>query len=158
MIALSKQVEQLFNVNNFYDLLEIDKNASQNDIKKAYLQRSLQVHPDKTFNVDDKEIQKKRFQILTQVYKTLSDEESRRDYDQTIGPDTTVMDQDSDFREEITINDCQESDIYFTYECRCSGKFILDKKELNSSVSKTSFEAYIIDCDSCSNSIKLIVN
>lgn len=158
MIPLLKQVKQLFNAKNFYDLLEIDKNSSQNDIKKAYLQRSLQIHPDKTHEPDEKEIQKRRFQILTQVYQILSDEASRKDYDQILGTHTTVIDEDSNYREEINLNVCQEDDLRFTYECRCSGKFILAKDELSSRDSKTSYEVYIVDCDSCSNSIKLVVN
>lgn len=158
MIDLLKQVKQLFNVADFYDLLEISKNCNQSEIRKAYFQRCVQVHPDKTHDVKEKKLQEDRFHVLTLVYQVLMDEETRRDYNSIIDRHTTVIDQDSNFREEIMLKDCEESENNFTFECRCSGLFVLNKRDFYSRRCDMPSIAYIIDCDTCSNSIKLIAD
>ena len=62
---------------NYYDVLNINKNASQDDIKKAYHKLALQYHPDKNKdkNAEDK------FKEIGQAYEVLSDENKRRSYD-----------------------------------------------------------------------------
>lgn len=64
-------------VNNtkFYQVLGIDKNASENDIKKAYRKLAIKHHPDKG---GDQEV----FKELCRAYEVLSDPEKRRTYDQ----------------------------------------------------------------------------
>ena len=63
---------------DFYKILDIKKNASPADIKKAYRKLSMQYHPDK--NPDDEEA-KGKFQDVAAAYEALSDPESRRKYD-----------------------------------------------------------------------------
>lgn len=62
---------------NFYDILEITKNASQEEIKKAYRKLSLKYHPDK--NSESGAVEK--FQDISEAYETLSDEAKREEYD-----------------------------------------------------------------------------
>lgn len=62
---------------NFYDILEISKNASQEEIKKAYRRLSLKYHPDK--NPDSGAVEK--FQDVSEAYETLSDKTKREEYD-----------------------------------------------------------------------------
>lgn len=64
---------------DFYEILEIDKNASQADIKKAYRKMALKYHPDK--NPGDKEAEEK-FKLAAEAYEILGDEQKRAQYDQ----------------------------------------------------------------------------
>ena len=60
---------------NYYDVLGVDRNASQEDIKKAYRNLSKKYHPDKTGGDDSK------FKEINEAYDTLGDESKRREYD-----------------------------------------------------------------------------
>jgi len=63
---------------DFYKILSVKKDATERQIKKAYLQLSKQYHPDK--NPDDPEAQKKFVEIAA-AYEVLSDKEKRSTYD-----------------------------------------------------------------------------
>lgn len=60
-----------------YDVLGIDKKASDTEIKKAYRTMSLKYHPDRNPNDDAKA----RFQEINEAYETLSDNGKRQMYD-----------------------------------------------------------------------------
>ena len=64
---------------DYYKILEIDKKASADDIKKAYRKLARKLHPD--LNPNDKEAQKK-FQQINEANEVLSDPEKRKKYDQ----------------------------------------------------------------------------
>lgn len=64
---------------DYYQVLGVDKNASQEDIKKAYRKLARKHHPD--VNPNDKESHKK-FQLLNEANEVLSDPEKRKKYDQ----------------------------------------------------------------------------
>lgn len=64
---------------DFYDILEVDKKASQAEIKKAYRKMALKYHPDK--NPGDKEAEEK-FKLAAEAYEILGDEQKRSQYDQ----------------------------------------------------------------------------
>jgi len=64
---------------NYYDVLGVAKNASADEIKKAYRKLAMQYHPDR--NPDNKEAEEK-FKEAATAYETLSDEKKRRQYDQ----------------------------------------------------------------------------
>lgn len=63
---------------DLYKILDVDKDASQDDIKKAYRQLSKEYHPDK--NPDDKEAEEK-FKEISVANATLSDPKKRAQYD-----------------------------------------------------------------------------
>ena len=60
---------------NYYDILGVNKNATQDDIKKAYRNLSKKYHPDKNGGDDSK------FKEINEAYDTLGDEVKRREYD-----------------------------------------------------------------------------
>ncbi|TWP24423.1 J domain-containing protein [Apibacter muscae] len=64
---------------DYYKVLGLDKNASTDDIKKAYRKLARKHHPD--LNPNDKEAQKK-FQQVNEANEVLSDPEKRKKYDQ----------------------------------------------------------------------------
>ena len=64
---------------DYYKTLGIAKNASQEDIKKAYRKLARKFHPD--VNPNDKEAHKK-FQQINEAHEVLSDPEKRKKYDQ----------------------------------------------------------------------------
>lgn len=64
---------------DYYKILGVEKNASAEDIKKAYRKLARKLHPD--LNPNDKEAHKK-FQQLNEANEVLSDPEKRKKYDQ----------------------------------------------------------------------------
>ncbi|HEX4852458.1 MAG TPA: J domain-containing protein [Puia sp.] len=64
---------------DYYKILGLDKNASQEDIKKAYRKLARKYHPD--LNPNDKDANK-RFQQINEANEVLSDVENRKKYDQ----------------------------------------------------------------------------
>ena len=64
---------------DYYKILEVDKSASQADIKKAYRKLARKLHPD--LNPNDKTAQQK-FQQINEANEVLSDPEKRKKYDQ----------------------------------------------------------------------------
>ena len=66
---------------DFYAILGVPKNASQQDIKKAYKKKALEHHPDKNNN-SDSEI----FKQINEAYETLSDPDKRNQYDNPMPP------------------------------------------------------------------------
>jgi molecular chaperone DnaJ len=59
----------------YYDLLDVPRSATENEIKKAYKKQALQHHPDKG---GDAEL----FQNIQSAYETLKDSDKRAQYDQ----------------------------------------------------------------------------
>ena len=64
---------------DYYEVLGVEKNASAEEIKKAYRKSAMKYHPDR--NPGDKEAEEK-FKELGEAYEVLSDQEKRSRYDQ----------------------------------------------------------------------------
>ncbi|MDP4263813.1 MAG: DnaJ C-terminal domain-containing protein [Bacteroidota bacterium] len=64
---------------DYYKILGVNKNASDEDIKKAYRKLARKYHPD--LNPNDKEANKK-FQQINEANEVLGDPEKRKKYDQ----------------------------------------------------------------------------
>ncbi len=64
---------------DYYEILGVDRNVSESDLKKAYRQMALKFHPDK--NHGSKEAEEK-FKEAAEAYDVLSDPEKRKIYDQ----------------------------------------------------------------------------
>lgn len=64
---------------DYYEVLEVSKSASAEEIKKAYRKKAIQFHPDK--NPGDKEAEEK-FKEAAEAYEVLSNTEKKQRYDQ----------------------------------------------------------------------------
>jgi len=64
---------------DYYEVLEVSKSSSAEEIKKAYRKKALQFHPDK--NPDNKEAEEK-FKEAAEAYEVLSNPEKKQRYDQ----------------------------------------------------------------------------
>ena len=62
---------------NYYDVLELDKNANDNEIKKAFKKAALVHHPDKGGSDQG-------FQKVNEAYSVLSDAIKRAEYDRDL--------------------------------------------------------------------------
>jgi DnaJ-class molecular chaperone len=62
-----------------YNILDVNKNASLEDIKKNYKKLAVQFHPDK--NKDNKEEAELKFREISNAYSILSNPETRQKYD-----------------------------------------------------------------------------
>jgi len=61
---------------DYYSVLDVDKNATQDEIKKAFRKKAHQYHPDKTTGDEAK------FKEVNQAYQVLGDKDKRAQYDQ----------------------------------------------------------------------------
>jgi molecular chaperone DnaJ len=62
---------------DYYEILGVPKNASKEDIKKAFRSLALKYHPDRNKSPDAEE----KFKEISEAYAVLSDDEKRRMYD-----------------------------------------------------------------------------
>ncbi|MFM8300734.1 MAG: DnaJ domain-containing protein [Microcystis aeruginosa] len=69
---------------NYYEILQIPRNASNNQIKTAFRRLARQYHPD--YNPNDPEAVTK-FREIEQAYRVLSDKEKRKEYDRSLSPE-----------------------------------------------------------------------
>jgi DnaJ-class molecular chaperone len=65
---------------NHYDLLNLKRNATKKEIKKAYFEKSKELHPDTNTNENASE----EFRQLKEAYDTLKNSETKLDYDQQL--------------------------------------------------------------------------
>lgn len=79
---------------DYYEILGVDRNASEAEIKKAYRKLSLQYHPDKLANKSEKEKKEgeEKFKAITEAYSVLSDPEKKDKYDRFGSIDGMDMD------------------------------------------------------------------
>jgi len=64
---------------DFYEILEVEKTATEDEIKKAYRRLALKWHPDK--NPTNKTQAEEKFKLIAEAYEVLSDKDKRRKYD-----------------------------------------------------------------------------
>jgi len=63
---------------DYYEVLGVDKNANEKEIKKAYRKLAMKYHPD----VSEEEGSEEKFKEISEAYAVLSDDDKRKRYDQ----------------------------------------------------------------------------
>ncbi|XP_027340416.1 dnaJ homolog subfamily B member 13-like isoform X3 [Abrus precatorius] len=65
---------------DYYKVLQVDRNAKEDDLKKAYRKLAMKWHPDK--NPNSKKEAESKFKQISEAYEVLSDPQKRAIYDQ----------------------------------------------------------------------------
>lgn len=84
LVELVDHYRTLLATTNFYELLEVDTDASRSEIRNKYFELSKQLHPDRAFGRDIGDIRRHMeavFHRITEAYETLSHPAKRGEYD-----------------------------------------------------------------------------
>lgn len=87
-MGLLERCKELFKTSNLYEVLGINKEATEAEIRRSYYKVSLKVHPDRA---PDDPLATEKFQVLGKLYAVLSDKEQKAIYDEQ-----GVLDEESD--------------------------------------------------------------
>ncbi|XP_050067591.1 DPH4 homolog [Anopheles maculipalpis] len=128
---------------SYYDVLEVPRTATLEEIRKSYQELALQYHPDKrkcsaSSGTDESD----KFIRIDQAWKVLRDDRLRRIYDAELMQQT---------KEEYFVNEIlteadferDEEDSFFFHTCRCGGCYILPEESVAG-------ESIYVSCDECS--------
>ncbi|KAF1375575.1 hypothetical protein PFLUV_G00221610 [Perca fluviatilis] len=87
-MGLLERCQELFKTSNLYEVLGINKDATESEIRRSYYKVSLKVHPDRA---PEDPLATEKFQVLGKLYAVLSDKEQRAVYNEQ-----GVVDEESD--------------------------------------------------------------
>ena len=108
---------------NFYEVLRIKPNATQQQIKRAFIELVTKYHPD--IYQGDKDYAARYTAVLTEAYAVLKDEEKRRIYDETHG----IKYRQSKLK--IKIDEMRERERTYNPQKETSAYFVNTKKNTN---------------------------
>lgn len=129
-MAFLDKLQELYGTKDLYEVLQLQKTASESEIKRAYRRKSLQVHPDRVPEAE-KTVATEKFQALSKVHSVLSDKGKRELYDESGEIDEEVVVQERDWDaywrllfKKITFEDIKE----FEKTYKGSGEELSDLK------------------------------
>jgi molecular chaperone DnaJ len=146
---------------DYYSILEVSKDASQEDIKKAYKKLAKKYHPD--LNKDDSQAEEKHKDVI-EAYDVLSDPNKRNRYDNPSSGYATVGDVFAQYNEAINRQRYRQSlDVKFIVELTleevstgCSKTISLPVKKPCDNCNGTSWEKIFV-CNKCAGAGKINV-
>jgi diphthamide biosynthesis protein 4 len=133
-----------------YRLLGVPRDATQEQIKRAYHQALLRHHPDKTRSAEQTQGFPASIDKLVHAFRVLSNGSLRETYDKGLqsgslqprtGPRPAHVVSLDDLLETST-----EENTQWTYKCRCGGVFMLTQDLLENDV-------HLVSCDACSETL-----
>ncbi|PVG02004.1 DnaJ-domain-containing protein [Serendipita vermifera] len=151
---------------NWYRILGLEMDATQQQIKRAYHQALLRHHPDKNINlsidqkplVDSSPTSPLEVHTLRQAFEILSNPASRELYDEQLRSSSSSSSTDSKGGPRpahvVSLDEFEQQDgaegssepTQWVYPCRCGGSFIVTEHLLESDV-------HLISCDACSEAL-----
>lgn len=93
---------------NYYDELEVNRNASQEVINRAYKVLAKKYHPDTT--TEDKKLAEEKFKKISEAYETLSNEQKRKEYDRNLDLNNPQIDVE-DYNKLVHDNQVLENEV-----------------------------------------------
>jgi diphthamide biosynthesis protein 4 len=133
---------------DFYHILEIQQDASQEEVKRAYHQALLRHHPDKK-RADSglTPITIPAIDTLREAFQILSSPSSRQIYDQTLKSSLSSSQTPPRPANVVSLDDFQVvprgDSSTWTYTCRCGGTFVISEQLLDEDI-------HLVGCDCCS--------
>lgn len=81
---MSTAKEPNFKSKDFYDILGLPREATEDDIRRSYKKLALRYHPDKQVNKSEEEKKEAEniFKLVAEAYEVLSDKKKRQIYDE----------------------------------------------------------------------------
>lgn len=89
--------------NNYYDILQVNKNASQEIIEKAYKVLVKKYHPDLQEDGLKQEYEEK-LKLINEAYEILSDEKKRKQYDIELSQKESINNQQTSHNQQNYTN------------------------------------------------------
>jgi len=134
---------------DLYSRLHCTQTDSQQELKRAYQELVLRLHPDKT---GGKECQ--AFINVQEAWRVLGDVEHRARYNAQLANNKLDAEQDAAIAATFglqELGDCQDGDIGI--QCRCGGFYKGERLELEEAIREADV---LLDCDTCSLQILLV--
>jgi|LauGreDrversion4_2_1035121.scaffolds.fasta_scaffold848235_2 DnaJ-class molecular chaperone len=76
-IIRDQECQDVINKKDYYEILGVKKDATEEDIRKAYKKRAIKFHPDK----NQSQLASEAFKKVSHAFSVLSNEEKKRNYD-----------------------------------------------------------------------------
>ena len=139
---------------DYYEILEVNKNASKEIIDKAFKTLAKKYHPDAN-STEDKEWAEEKFKEINEAYEILSDEEKRKKYNTDIGKENALKDEQLEKLKLKYSEMLKENEMLKVQIRRLNGTLNIDrnayesqmKKQItnviNNSVNKAYHDAYV---------------
>ncbi|XP_028173432.1 DPH4 homolog [Ostrinia furnacalis] len=131
---------------DYYQVLECERTASAEELKRSYQRLVLSLHPDKSDQNNSDEL----FLLVQKAWSVLRDPVSRKQYDAEL---TCQEHSELLIYETLPIQNMDYDpveDVYM-YTCRCGGTYFLDRSGSGMAAK------VVIGCDECSFSIEVIL-
>ncbi|KAI8813786.1 DNAJ heat shock N-terminal domain-containing protein [Cladochytrium replicatum] len=132
-----------------YEVLGVGEKADSDEIKRAYQQKALLLHPDKRVNKNIETPDRVTFEQIHAAWEVLRDNEKRRTYDARLAErarrDVGVV------YEEVDLDDIEyeEAKGEWIYSCRCSADIVITEADLERGIT-------IFECRVCSARVKVL--
>ncbi|KIM33886.1 hypothetical protein M408DRAFT_325459 [Serendipita vermifera MAFF 305830] len=139
---------------DLYRVLDIQRDASQEEIKQAYRRALLRHHPDKNRAAAEEVFPPKSVPAIDTVreaFRVLSTLSSRQKYDAALGSQMALSQRPEVAAPRpaniVSLDDFEEKEAsIWAHPCRCGGVFVITEDLLEQDV-------HLIGCDSCSEAL-----